>query len=239
MSDLQRPKVFLLGNTDFARMDITKRNDKWKPSARIMGDVVVLPTRDVLLINGAQSGSAGRDDARDPNLNPVLYKFKGDGTDSKFTMMNPSNIPRMYHSSFAILPDSKILIARSNANPGYMDNVLFHTEVRVEKFSPHYLDPNLAQFKQEIVVEQSDNQVKFGPKFNVQIREDGAIEQAKLQVMIYSPLFTMHGISMNQRLIQLGIQKFNNGNIVLQAPMNGNIAPPGYDMLFVNYNGVP
>ncbi|KAK8559095.1 hypothetical protein V6N13_098688 [Hibiscus sabdariffa] len=217
-ADLQRPKVFLPGNTDCARMDITNRNSKWKitnmPSARLLGDAVVLPTGDVLLINGAKSGSAGWDDARDPNLNPVLYKFKDDGIDSKFTVMNPSNIPRMYHSSFAVLPDSKILIAGSNTNPGYMDNVLFPTEVRVEKFSPHYLDPNLAQFRQEIVVEQSNNQVKFGQNFKVQIGEGGAIEQAKLQ-------------------------EFNNGKIVLQAPMNGNIAPPGYYMLFVNYNGVP
>ncbi|KAL4319799.1 hypothetical protein GQ457_18G012170 [Hibiscus cannabinus] len=242
-ADLQRPKVFLPGNTDCARMDITNMNSKWKitnmPSARLLGDAVVLPTGDVLLINGAKSGSAGWDDARDPNLNPVLYKFKGDEIDSKFTVMNPSKIPRMYHSSFAILPDSKILIAGSNTNPGYLDNVLFPTEVRVEKFSPHYLDPNLSQFRQEIVVEQSDNQVKFGQKFKVHIGEGSAIEQAKLQVTIYSPPFTTHGISMNQRLIQLGIQEFNNGKIVLQAPMNGNIAPPGYYMLFVNYNGVP
>ncbi|GMI88574.1 GALACTOSE OXIDASE-LIKE 6 [Hibiscus trionum] len=242
-AELQRPKVFLPGNTDCARMDITKRNGKWKiinmPSARLLGDAVVLPTGDVLLINGAKTGSAGFDNAREPNLNPVLYKFKSDGTGSKFTVLNPSNIPRMYHSSFAVLPDSKIMIAGSNTNPGYIYNTLFPTEVRVEKFSPHYLDPNLAQFRQEIVVEQSDSQVKYGQKFTVQIREGGAVEQTKLQVTIYSPPFTTHGVSMNQRLVQLGIQEFQNGRIVVQAPMNGNIAPPGYYMLFVNYNGVP
>ncbi|KAE8669164.1 Detected protein of unknown function [Hibiscus syriacus] len=215
-----RPKVFVPGNTDCARMDITKRNGKWKinnmPSARLVGDAVVLPTGDVLLVNGAKTGAAGFDNAREPNLNPVLYKFKSDGTGSKFTVMNPSNIPRMYHSSFAVLPD-----------------------VRVEKFSPHYLDPNLAQFRQEIVVEQSDNKVKYGQKFTVQIRLGGAINETKLQVTIYSPPFTTHGVAMNQRLVQLGILEFNNGKLVLQAPMNGNIAPPGYYMLFVNYNGVP
>ncbi|XP_039039035.1 aldehyde oxidase GLOX1-like [Hibiscus syriacus] len=238
-----RPKVFVPGNTDCARMDITKRNGKWKinnmPSARLVGDAVVLPTGDVLLVNGAKTGAAGFDNAREPNLNPVLYKFKSDGTGSKFTVMNPSNIPRMYHSSFAVLPDGKIMIAGSNTNPGYMDNVLFPTEVRVEKFSPHYLDPNLAQFRQEIVVEQSDNKVKYGQKFTVQIRLGGAINETKLQVTIYSPPFTTHGVAMNQRLVQLGILEFNNGKLVLQAPMNGNIAPPGYYMLFVNYNGVP
>ncbi|XP_012477198.1 aldehyde oxidase GLOX1 isoform X1 [Gossypium raimondii] len=248
-ADLQRPKVFLPGNTDCARLDITKRNGKWKiinmPSARLLGDMVVLPTGDVLIVNGAKTGSAGWDDAREPNLNPVLYKFQTDGTGSKFTVLNPSNIPRMYHSSFALLPDAKILIAGSNTNPGYLDDALFPTEVRVEKFSPHYLDPNLAMFRQEIIVEKSNNQVKYGQKFTVQIRGNGEIDQQKLQVTVYSPPFVTHGISMNQRLIQLGIMEFNKNvapntnNIVLQAPMNGNIAPPGYYMLFVNYNGVP
>ncbi|XP_039018389.1 aldehyde oxidase GLOX1-like [Hibiscus syriacus] len=183
-ADLQRPKVSLPGNTDCGRIDITKRNCKWKitnmPSARLMGDAV--------------SGSTGWDDARDPNLNPILYTFKTDGTGSKFTVMNPSNIPRMYHSSFTVLPDRKILIAGSNTNPGYMNKAVFPTELR--------------------------------------IHGGDAIDHTKLQVTIYSPLFTTHGISMNRRLIQLGIEEFNNRKIVLQAPMNGNIALPRYYMLY-------
>ncbi|MBA0637918.1 hypothetical protein Godav_025558, partial [Gossypium davidsonii] len=248
-ADLQRPKVFLPGSSDCARLDFTKRNSKWKilnmPSARLLGDMAVLPTGDVLIVNGAKTGSAGWDDAREPNLNPVLYKFKTDGTGSKFTVLNPSNIARMYHSSFAVLPDAKVLIAGSNTNPGYLDDALFPTEVRVEKFSPPYLDPNLAMFRQEIITEKSDNQLKYGQKFTVQIRGNSVIDQQKLQVTIYSPPFVTHGICMNQRLIQLGILEFNKdvapntNNIVLQAPMNGNIAQPGYYMLFVNYNGVP
>ncbi|KAB2071994.1 hypothetical protein ES319_A08G261200v1 [Gossypium barbadense] len=213
--------------------------------ARLLGDMVVLPTGDVLLVNGAKTGLAGWDDARDPNLHPVLYKFQTDGTGSKFTVLNPSNIPRMYHSSFAVFPDAKILIAGSNTNLGYLDDALFPTEVRVEKFSPHYLDPNLGMFQQEIIVEKSNNQVKYGQKFTTQIRGNVEIDQQKLQVTIYSPPFVTHGVAMNQRLIQLGIVEFNKyaalntNNIVLQAPINSNIAPPGYYMLFVNYNGVP
>ncbi|KAK8343032.1 hypothetical protein V6Z12_A08G272700 [Gossypium hirsutum] len=230
-ADLQRPKVFLPGNTDCA--------------PRLLGDMVVLSTGDVLLVNGAKTGSAGWDDARDPNLHPVLYKFQTDGTGSKFTVLNPSNIPRMYHSSFAVFPDAKILIAGSNTNLGYLDDALFPTEVRVEKFSPHYLDPNLGMFQQEIIVEKSNNQVKYGQKFTTQIRGNVEIDQQKLQVTIYSPPFVTHGVAMNQRLIQLGIVEFNKyvalntNNIVLQTPINSNIAPPGYYMLFVNYNGVP
>ncbi|XP_022751712.1 aldehyde oxidase GLOX1-like [Durio zibethinus] len=248
-ADLKRPKVFVPANKDCARIDITKRNGKWKiqtmPSPRLMGDAVVLPTGDVLLINGAQSGSAGWDDARDPNFTPVLYRVRG-GAGSKFTELKPSQIARLYHSSFALLPDGKILIAGSNTNPGYIDSALFPTEVRVEKFSPHYFDPNLNKFRLEIVLDKSANQIKYGNRFTVQIRgADKALDEQKLQVNIYYPAFTTHGISMNQRLVQLGtIQVIKNvapetHNIILQAPIHGNIAPPGYYMLFVNYNGVP
>ena len=152
----------------------------------------------------------------------------------------------MYHSSSALLPDGKILIAGSNTNPGYLDKALFPTEVRVEKFSPHYLDPKLNKFRLEIVLDKSANQINYGKRFTVQIRgANKALNEQKLQVTIYYPAFTTHGISMNQRLIKLGtVQVIKNvapktHNIILQAPINGNIAPPGYYMLFVNYNGVP
>lgn len=247
-ADLKRPKVFLPANKDCARLDITKRNGKWKiqtmPSARIMGDAVVLPTGDVLLVNGAQTGSAGWDDAREPNFAPVLYHFNGP-SNSKFSTLNPSTIPRMYHSSSALLPDGKVLIAGSNTNPGYLDDALFPTEVRVEKFSPQYLDPALKKLKPKIVADQSAAQIKYGQKFTVQIRAAKNIDEKKLQVAIYYPAFTTHGISMNQRLVQVGIVQVVKNvapkihNIVYQAPINGNIAPPGYYMMFVNYNGVP
>lgn len=54
LADIKRPKVFLPANKDCARIDITKRNGKWKiqnmPSSRILGDAVVLPTGDVLCL---------------------------------------------------------------------------------------------------------------------------------------------------------------------------------------------
>ncbi|XWS69918.1 hypothetical protein CRYUN_Cryun03dG0004600 [Craigia yunnanensis] len=179
-------------------------------------------------------------------ISPVLYHFRGGKGGSKFRELAPSKIACMYHSSSSLLPDGKILIANSNTNPGYLDKALFPTEVRVEKFSPHYLDPKLAKFRPEIVLDQSANQINYGKRFTVQIRgADKALDEQKLQVNIYYPAFTTHGISMNQRLVQLGtVQVIKNvapktHNIILQAPINGNIAPPGYYMLFVNYNGVP
>ncbi|KAE8731971.1 hypothetical protein F3Y22_tig00002317pilonHSYRG00037 [Hibiscus syriacus] len=102
---------------DCGLIDISQmQKANWKilqmPSARILGDSMVLPTGDLLLVNGAKSLSAGWDDARDPNLVPVLYSVAW----SEFKELNPSTIPHMYHSTSEVLPDAKILIAGSNTN---------------------------------------------------------------------------------------------------------------------------
>ncbi|GLT30436.1 hypothetical protein SLA2020_052350 [Shorea laevis] len=89
-------------------------------------------------------------------------------------------------------------------------------------------------------------QLKYGEKVMIQVRSPQfQLDKTKLQVTMYSPPFTTHGISINQRLVQLGIVDVNRNvfpgihNIVATEPPSGNIAPPGYYMLFVNFNGVP
>ena len=50
-----------------------------------------------------------------------------------------------------------------------------------------------------------------------------------------------HSINQNQRYNNLGFVISANGrNLSVQAPANGNLAPPGHYMLFlVDANGVP
>ena len=53
------------------------------------------------------------------------------------------------------------------------------------------------------------------------------------------PGATTHGFDENQRFLNLSFQTVPGG-IAVQAPANGNLAPPGYYMLFIlNGNGVP
>lgn len=248
-SNEHKPKQFSPASDECGRIDILNRNSKWRiekmPSRRLMGDMMLLPTGDALILNGAQNGAAGWDNARDPNLIPVLYQTNN--PQARFRQLTQSFIPRLYHSTSALLPDGRILVAGSNTNDGYIYNSLFPTELRAEKFSPPYLDPLRANWRPQIVLEKSEAQLKYGKRFNVQVRVNGMkIDKTKVQVTIYSPPFTTHGISMNQRLIQLGITQVTpvNGdmatvNIGLSAPQNGNIAPPGYYMLFVNHGCVP
>ncbi|TXG61422.1 hypothetical protein EZV62_012785 [Acer yangbiense] len=243
-------KQFMPALNDCGRISLMKPNAVWKkelmPSGRVMGDMTILPTGDVLLINGAKTGTSAWGDAEEPNLVPVLYKSRTK-RGNRFQELAAGTIPRMYHSSSVLLPDGKVLIAGSNTNNGYLYDVKYPTELRVEKFSPHYLDPALATLRQEIMVEKSDKVISFGKRFSVKVRskELGLNKNDDLNVTMYAPAFTTHGISMNQRLLILGVVNVANNvwpgihNIIAMAPPSGKVAPPGYYLLYVVYKGVP
>ncbi|XP_031250612.1 aldehyde oxidase GLOX1-like [Pistacia vera] len=244
-------KQFMPALQDCGRIKITKKNAVWKtermPSPRVMGDMAILPTGDVLMVNGAKTGTSAWHDAEDPNLIPVLYKPKGP-RDQRFKELAASTIPRMYHSSYAVLPDGKVLIAGSNTNDGYVYNVKYPTELRVEKFSPPYLDPSLAWLRLEIIVQSSDKVISYGKSFSVQVKSkemSTVLNMHDIRLSMYAPPFTTHGISMNQRLLILGLVNVDNnvGNgihtIVAEAPPSGSVAPPGYYLFYVVNKGVP
>ncbi|KAI3464873.1 hypothetical protein Pfo_021536 [Paulownia fortunei] len=99
------------------RIRITDPNPQWvmetMPLARVMGDMVLLPNGNVLIINGASAGTAGWDLSRNPVLTPLIYRPNNpDGL--RFEVQNSSLIPRMYHSTSILLRDGRILISGSN-----------------------------------------------------------------------------------------------------------------------------
>jgi hypothetical protein len=50
---------------------------------------------------------------------------------------------------------------------------------------------------------------------------------------------TTHALDMGQRFVELAFTKSGTG-ITVTAPASGNLAPPGYYMVFIlNANGVP
>lgn len=248
-SDLQQPKrTFLDASRSCGRLRVNVEGAEWEteemPSPRVMGDMLLLPNGDVLMLNGAKAGTSAWDAADIPNLTPVLYSpYKKTG--DRFRELAPTGIPRMYHSVSAVLPDGKVLVAGSNTNAFYKmkkynDRFKFPTELRVEKFSPPYLAAELAEFRLEIAEVDSDKEIKYGVEFNVVIKLKGfEIGRDDIKVTMYAPPFTTHGYSMNQRLLILKVTEFRNGRITVVAPPSGNLAPPGYYLLFVVYGDVP
>ncbi|KAF9137414.1 hypothetical protein BG015_002731, partial [Linnemannia schmuckeri] len=113
------------------------------PMGRMMPDMTLLPDGSVMMFNGANMGTAGYGRAKDPVLRPIRYQpWDSSETvqaDSRFTIQNPSYIPRLYHSIAMPVLDGRVMVAGSNPNANTRELSEFPVEYRVEMFSPGYM----------------------------------------------------------------------------------------------------
>ncbi|KAK7310949.1 hypothetical protein RJT34_08761 [Clitoria ternatea] len=233
-----------------ARIKITDMNPNWEvetmPKGRVMNDMVMLPNGNVLLINGANLGTAGWENAVNPVFEPFLYKtnsMKG----SRFELQRPSTIPRMYHSTAVLFRDGRVLVGGSNPHRGYeFYNVTYPTELSLEAFSPYYLDASFTALRPKILEPASQSNLTYGQKFNMRIEvNNGTFVPDLLSVTMLSPPFNTHSFSMNQRLLVLTIKevKVTSGNsgyeFEVTAPGSKILAPPAFYMLFAVHQDIP
>jgi hypothetical protein len=142
---------------------------------------------------------------------------------------------RLYHSTALLLPDARVLTAGRdhafNARPYNWP------ERRVEIFTPPYLLNGQAR----PVLSTTPTTASYNTNFNVTVTS--AVVPTNInRAVLMSPAAVTHGFDMGQRAIQLQIVSQVNGTntLTLKAPLNANVAPPGYYMLFlVSNQGVP
>ncbi|KAK8984052.1 hypothetical protein V6N11_029381 [Hibiscus sabdariffa] len=241
--------VFMKALDTCARITITDPNPQWvmetMPMARVMGDMILLPDGDVLLINGAGSGSAGWDQGREPVLTPVLYR-PDNGIGSRFETQNPTTIPRMYHSTAALVRDGRVLVSGSNPHEHYnFTGVLFPTELSLEAFSPAYMDAKFDNLRPRIIAPKSMSEIRYMNKYTIQVMiPGGKVDENSVSVTMFAPAFNTHSFSMNQRLLVLGndnVTALGNStyNVEATTPRSGNLAPSGFYLLFVVHQGIP
>ncbi|EPS58061.1 hypothetical protein M569_16755, partial [Genlisea aurea] len=213
------------------------------PTPRVMGDMILLPNGDVLIINGAGSGTAGWELGRDPILSPIIYHPDAN-TGSRFEIQNPTSIPRMYHSSALLLRDGRVLVGGSNPHAHYnFTGVSFPTELSLESFSPPYMS---SADRPTIVSPRSVYTMRYREPFLVKFSAAASVvARDTIAVAIVRPSFTTHSFAMNQRLIVLdaagnstttgtGVSTYR---IPVAGPISGNVAPAGYYMMFVVVGG--
>eukprot|EP00249_Psilotum_nudum_P002629 c15746_g1_i1 orf=241-1875(-) len=235
--------TFMTALSDCGRMVITDPNPKWTienmPAPRVMGDMLTLPTGDVLIINGAEQGTAGWNLARKPALSPFLYS-PAQGPGKRFVVLSATTIPRMYHSSTNVLPDGRVLVGGSNTNVGYsFTGVMFPTELRLEAYSPYYL-ASTYNFRRPTITSLSSTVIAYGATFSVSFTTPTA--PLNPEINVYAPSFTTHTYSMNQRLLYLAATVKKVGkqySATVTAPPSSTAAPAGYYMLRVLNNGIP
>ncbi|CAO2842734.1 unnamed protein product [Amaranthus hypochondriacus] len=246
-----KENVYVAASRTCGRMKITDPHPQWRietmPMSRVMPDMIVLPNGDVLIINGAGNGTAGWENADNPVLNPILYRTYESDSTRRFVVLNPTKIPRLYHSSAILVADGRVIVGGSNPHVRYnfTHGVKFPTELSLEAFSPPYLDQQYAVLRPSILaVETESMTVTYGQNVSVTYVLGMYKEELGVKVTMLLPPFTTHSFGMNQRLVVLGEEKVSKLStygykVTVKVPENVNVAPPGFYLLFVVHAGVP
>ncbi|XP_068661143.1 aldehyde oxidase GLOX [Aristolochia californica] len=242
-SNLYAPAVDTCG-----RLRVTDQDPRWAmermPTPRVMGDMLLLPTADILIINGAGNGTSGWELARNPVLTPVQYgPYEPPG--SRFRVLLGSPIPRMYHSCAIVVGDGRVLVGGSNPHVYYnFTNVMYPTELSLESFSPPYLASRYAEVKPSIVSTAPSDFLTYRQLLTVDFNVPATLPGCPISLTLLYPSFTTHSLSMNQRLLVLKIIKVTQilpfaYQVTALGPPSPTVAPPGYYMLFVVHAGIP
>ena len=223
-------RVLILGGGNPATatteiLDMSAPTPQWHygPSmskARIEMNATILPNGKVL----ATGGSSADEDATTASFNADLY----DPDTNTFSSAAANAFARLYHSNALLLPDATVLLTGGNPSRGSYEQ---HMEI----YSPAYL----FNADESPAVRPSINSVTpafgYGATFQVQTPDASDIRS----VVLVRPGAPTHSFDMDQRLIELSFTA-GAGELSVTAPPNGNLAPPGYYMLFIlNSTGVP
>jgi fibronectin type 3 domain-containing protein len=235
------PKVMNFGGGNPATstteiIDLSASTPKWTPgpnmsTGRIEMNAVILPNGTVLAEGGSLNNESPDPAGRHADLyDPVTNIFVSGGT---------ASYSRLYHSVALLLPDATVVSMGSN--PGPRGNY----EPAIEIYAPAYLfDANnhlIPDANRPNILGITPGPIGYNTPFSVTYTSTSAISSA----VLVRPGSATHTFDMDQRLIGLcgpSPQPPCNGSgtLNLTSPPNGNIAPPGYYMLFLlDSTGVP
>ena len=224
------PRVMIMGGNTPATatteiIDLGAASPKWTAGPnmsqpRVQLNAVILPTGKVLAVGG----SAYDEDLGSLSLNADLY----DPATNTFSSAGANVYQRLYHSVALLLPDATVWLTGGNPSRGTYDN---HMEI----YQPAYLFNSSGGLATRPTISSAPSSVSWGNAFTVQTPDAANISSV---VLVRSGAVT-HSFNMDQRLVGMSFTA-GSGALTVTAPPNGNIAPPGYYMLFLlNSSGVP
>lgn len=135
----------------------------------------------------------------------------------RWETLAPMSVDRLYHSNAILLPDGRVMTVGSN--PMRRCN-----ELRIEMFSPPYL---FRGERPKII--KNPPQVDYGQQFEIEISAANDIKS----VAFVRPSTTTHCLNAEQRYVGLEFGKKNDKTLLAKVPINRNVLPPGYYMLFI------
>jgi len=228
------PQVIIMGGGNPATatteiIDLGASSSAWQygpkmSQARIEMNAVILPNGKIL----AMGGSVKDEDRSSLSLNADLY----DPSVNAFSSASANSTQRLYHSVALLLPDATVWLAGGNPARGTYNSTM-------EIYQPPYLfttdsSGNIIPATRPSITSVPSS-ISYGNAFTVQTPDAANISHV---VLVRNGTVT-HSFGMDQREVEMSFTT-GGGALTVTAPPNGNIAPPGYYMLFLlNSSGVP
>jgi hypothetical protein len=176
---------------------------------------VILPDGKLLVLGGSERSSSV------PVYIPEIFDPV---TETWNSNLPPSSVPRVYHQVALLLPDGRVWNAGGMPSNGVW-------ELRTQFFSPGYLFAGSRP-----TISGVPTVGNYGGTITIPTPGASAINSVSLLRLMN----TTHHYDANQRLVWLQITNRGSSSITVSAPINANIAPPGYYMIHIlNASNVP
>lgn len=239
-----RPRVLFCGGGAAIKIDLGATEPEWaatKPRpesvralTRTYSNTAILPTGQVCLVGGVNVV-----DPEEPVLVPEFYDPGIDwstGTysdDDRWTAQDeePAAITRNYHSTALLLPNGKVWVAGGNVNgaPGPDDPDSEEADTfrvrKIELYEPEYI-----AVTNRIRIIAWPQFVSYEESFDITLDRPAADVE---RVALIRNSSVTHSTNNDQRYIGLEITERSGNTVTVTAPPTGNVAPPGYYMLWV------
>lgn len=192
------------------------------PSIRTVGSLaygrkylapVILPDGKVVVFGGAAQG----------NSNPRYVPEMFNPSTERWTTLSAASVPRVYHQVALLLVDGRVWTAGSTPTRS-------RWELRTEFFRPAYYSATRP------TISGSPTVGAYGGSITIPTSSASTISRATL---VKCP-DTTHHYDSNMRYLALAVRTRTSSSVRVAAPLNANLAPPGYYYIHVvNSSGIP
>lgn len=233
-----RPRVLLIGGETAERIDLGSSGPAWQattgrdwsgaPPVRDFGCPVILPTGEIFLSGGTETGDTDAERqagcVREGEIySPGIDWATGahDPADDEWRTVEAAEVGRHYHSVALLLPNGTVWTAGSN---GPSEEAPGGRELRIEIYRPDYADepgrPTIAA---------SGPCIGYAQPFAVGTPQASSVRR----VALMRCGSCTHGFNPDQRLVSVPFVVLDDNTLQVFSPPDGNIAPPGYYMIWV------
>lgn len=205
-------------------------NNMWFPRAD--ADSTILANGDVWVNGGSYYHTLGE------HSSFVYFPETWNPETEEWTLGATATNPRGYHSTTLLLPTGQVWTAGGECDD--LDTgESCPLGMTAQLYNPPYLfkQDGSGEFADRPTINSIEEQITYGQKFSANVSADGDGNVSKLTFIRLGS--TTHHINFEQRYLELDFTQTDD-DLLVTAPAHGNLAPPGFYMLFAfDSNGVP